>query len=630
MAESVLSTVGRRVLEAAERATGRTVVESDHLDRVEEAARETPILRRELEYVGWTILNHVGGQSHELKPEARRTLALKSLNAFLSDPQAGAIVERYVSFVLGRGVPKPQARDAEVQTKIDEAWADRANKRILTSQQALVEKARDYMIQDNVFFLFFDEGMDGKVRMSLLRFDTVEDAVRHEDDRFRILWYYTLEKPQKWNPQKRAYEPVDPNGRPKATYYEAVEAFDEEALDEVAADEGMWTPSEGEMGRGKVLHLAGNKTSEMAFGVPRLKRLLRWFTAYNEILESHADRMKAAARLYMKQTVHGGKSQVERAGLMAVRRSSPLSAPQSIDGEPTGPPEGLANVVRNQGMDFEPFKIDSGAADIAASGPVFQGQVAAGGNFPRHYIGGDPGSLAGATSVELPVLKFIELEQELWATPFRKLADLTIARAVETGNLDEWRDPTEEEMQRIADGEEIETDSRGRVRRDLSYEFALPSPLQRQMLDLVNAAVTTASAVDPNGDFPELSRWLFGFILAEAFDVQDPQRIVDEVMPRARVQQLEAERRAAVTAANAGGAEGADGDRHDEDNPYGARRESRPPEEVREAASRRDRLQRRARPRRRAAEEDFDEIVVGPARTQARALAGVGESDGPG
>jgi hypothetical protein len=615
-----LKTAGSRVLEGAQERSGRRIVRADELERVTEAAADGAVYRKELEYVGWTILNHVGGQHHELTPQSRKTLALKALNAYLADPLGGRIVDHYVAFVLGRGVPKPRAYDPEVQKVIDDTWDDRANKRHLTSADAIQRKARAYCLQQNLYFVVFDDGADGRVRLSSAKFNTVDDVYRHPEERARVLYYVAREQRVTWDPKEHREVVSDPNAEPKVWYYEAHDAFDPDDPVEVLMDAGIWTPPPEMMKPGRLLHLAGNRTDEMAFGVPSFKRLLRWFTAYNEILESYVDRMKAAARLYMQANVTGGRSAVERAGLMAVRRAGGLSpGPEAVEGpDPTqAGPVGrgqLGVVAGNENVKYEPFKIDSGAGDIAAAGPVLRGQVAAGGGFPGWFLGGDPGSLAGSQSVELPVIKFVEVEQEQWARPFTTLADDAIRRAVEVGRLDEYREPTDDEQRAIAAGDyEGELDDRGRVKRDLGYDFSLPDPVKRGMTDLVAAAVQTATAVDPNGDFPLLSRWLFAFLLREAFDVADPSRIVDEVLPLERIREMEAQRqemqalaqegaRAAAAAASgaaaddAGASTGPDGKQHPPDNPNGARRQSANPEDrtVRQSAE----VDRRARARR--------------------------------
>jgi hypothetical protein len=635
-----------RVLEVAQERSGRRLVEADELERITQAAADGAVYRKELEYVGWTILNHVGGQSYELRPESRKQLALKSLNAFISDPLGGRIVEHYVAFVLGRGVPRPACRDPEVQAVIDEAWDDRSNKRHLTSSEKLVEKARAYVIQSNLYFLYFDDGADGRVRMSSAKFDTVDDVYRHPEERARILYYVAREKQRRWNPERHAEEDVDPGTPAKTWYYEALDAFDDRDPVELLQDVELWRPPEGMLKRGRLLHVAGNKTDEMAFGVPSFRRLLRWFTAYNEILESFADRMKASARLYMKASVTGGRSGLERAGLMAVRRAGSFGQPEPVEGDASGDGEApvapgrLGVIGQNAGVNYEPFKIDSGAGDVASAAPIMRGQVAAGGGFPGWFLGGDPGSLAGSQSVELPVVKFIEVEQEMWARPFTVLADASISRAVEVGRLDEWREATDREREAMAAGTyQGEVDGRGRVRRDLSYDFKLPDPVKRAMGDLVSAATATATAVDPNGDFPELSRWLFAFILAEAFDVADPQKIVDEVLPLERIREMEAERREQADVAREQrrlslqtdrqaleSTTGPDGQQHPPGNPMGAKQKSAPPEKrTQQAAERRARALAAVSRRRRRVGADFGDVEA-VVESQLAGLAGVSEN----
>jgi hypothetical protein len=637
-----IARAGRRVLEVAQERSGYTAVRRDELQETVQEAADARVLRKELEYVGYTILNHAAGEPHELRPESRRQLALKSLNAYISDPHAAAVIDHYVAFVLGRGVPRPQARDPEVQKRLDLAWKDRANQRHLTSAERLRERAVDYGIESNVPFLFFEDGQDGMVRMSTADMSTFETAYRHPEERARILYYVAREREMRWDPASAREVVVDPNAQPKTWYYEAIDAFDDADTVEVMDDVGLWRPPASQTKRGRLLLISGAKPSKMTYAVPQFKRMLRWFTAYNEVIESYADRMKAAAKLYMKASVTGGKSAVERAGLMAVRRGGGLATPEPVEGL-HGPGHGgipgrgaLGMVAQNEGVNYEPFKVDSGASDVAAAAPVMRGVMAAGAHFPGHYFGGDPGSLAGSQSVELPVLKFIELEQETWAKPFRVLADRTIAKSVELGFLDEWRDPTDRETQAIEAGtfaDEVSTD--GRVRRDLSYDFALPNPLQRAMGDVVTAAVQTATAVDPNGDFPDLSRWLFGFILAEAFDVADPQKIVDEILPLERIREMEDARREQQALAQAGAraaaqmseaeaaaassTTGADGRQHPPGNPGGARQQAPNPEDRTQqaAVTRPERAARLAR-RRRPVDMSGLERVVG---TQLESLA---------
>lgn len=609
---SILETVGRRVVEAVETRVGHEIVPRDRMSVLESAESDNRVLRKTLEFIGFTLFNNPGSQPspyqmpNDMLPAARIFAAGQAQRVWIEDPMAGQQIDLYVSFVFGRGVPTAQAHDDEVQDLFDDTWQDSANQRVLTSHERLVEKGIDLALQSNVYFVLFDgsdgSSMDGKVRLSLKRFEDVLDVVRHPVDQYRILYYKVSERLLHYDYSTDSYvPPPGSDGRPQIVYYEAYDAFDENdpvmtAQDQMAADElQALKPPASRLREGKIIHLAVNKTSEMAFGVPRMRRLMRWFTAYNDVLESHVNRMKAMASIYMKQTAKSAdKRSLNNLALMIAdpHRGAERESPSHIP----GPGSGTGVLQENDMVTHTPFKIDSGATDVAASLPQLRAQVS--GAFPPSYYGQDAGELAGAQSVELPVLKFIELDQEAWKGPFKKLAQARIDAAIRVGDLTEWRDPTEDEVQRIdawetdgtsLDGLEVNPTT-GQVKRDLSFEISLPSPLKRAMADLVAAAVQTATAVDPMGDNPELSRWLFGFILSEALDVDDPQRIVDQVLPRhadAAEDDSEISTEPGQTrggpAGGAGGepptSTGADGDQHSSANPYGAKVNSPQPEQ---------------------------------------------------
>jgi hypothetical protein len=270
---------------------------------------------------------------------------------------------------------------------------------------------------------------------------------------------------------------------------------------------------------------------------------------------------------------------------------------------PTPPPAGPSILYENQGVNYSPFSLDPHAADSAAIATQGRMQIAAG-TFPMHYLGDQSQSnLATSASVELPVLKMTEEEQEVWEGVFRTLADLAIKRAVDAGWLSTTRDPTDDERERMAPsdpnpvtgevtpGEKIDAydPATDQMERDLSYSFAMPNPLQRALPDLVAAISTIAATFDPADQNVALSRFLLGLILEQGFDVDDPKRIVDEVFP-SNYQPPEKTppimvvnpdgspagaaggrgRGASVPPAAAGGALGQDGKRHPATNPYGS------------------------------------------------------------
>jgi hypothetical protein len=146
---------------SAERITGVAVRPLDDVTRLEETAVEYRGKMRELQDLAYTVLDYVHGAPEDLRAQERRRLAQKARVVWQQDPQYGGTVNLLNEFVLGRGIPKPQANDEEVQAEVDEFWEDPDNKRVLTTHEAQVRLNTDLTLQSNIFPLVYDDGDDG-------------------------------------------------------------------------------------------------------------------------------------------------------------------------------------------------------------------------------------------------------------------------------------------------------------------------------------------------------------------------------------------------------------------------------------------------------------------------------------
>lgn len=596
---------------------------------LQEAESERSATRRavrKIEMLGQRILTATSSQydapdrvRKDLPRMNRIALVREAEKAWREDQNAGQYTDLYLSFVFGRGVPPVKAVDPEVQRVLDETWADPTNKLILTSYPALCAKGVDLCISSNVLLLLHDDGDDGRVRLGHLAYEEVEDPVRHPLFRPRITYYKAREDRAAYDFKEGALRTVQtPAGAPKWVYYQSHVGFDDDdagmrAQDEEAERLGLpLHPPAAMLRPGRVLHLAVNRHSETGFGVPRMQRMIRWYSAYNRVLDSHVKRMEYAAKMVMKADVEGvtRATDLQQVAFDAIRTADSFArSTEEYDGVAAG---GLGVLGQANGVNYDPLKIDTGASDVAASLP--QLRASGTGIFPTSYFGEPAGSMAGAQSVELPVLKFIEAEQELWRdAAFRPLAQAAIDAAIKSGHLEEWRDLTaDEQAERDAALQEgrddpYEVNQRGQVKRDLSFDVQFPDVLKRAMNDLVGAAIQVVQAVDASGQNVELLRWLLSFTLSKAFDVENADELVDEILPLhvtqaklAEQQQLdrqmaeqqlahgEAQLKAAQAQAAGGGASpregkttGPDGRKHPASNPAGAKLGTKPPEKRR-------------------------------------------------
>jgi hypothetical protein len=585
--------------------TGRRVERSGRVELLEASDADRRTLQRELDLIAWQALDYIGGNEQDLKATARRKLVQQARVAWREDAQLGAATELMNDFTLGRGVPKPQAADPKVQEVIDEAWEDEDNQRVLTSYGAQLEMGTDLSLQSNLFFLLFDEGDDGKVKLGLLEHDGVENVVRDPENRLKILYYVTRRKRVKWDFENDRNE-IDP----------ALTDDDRIVYFKHWNNEGPsnYKPKgQKKTGEGGVYHVAVNKGQEAAFGHPTMHRVLRWANAFNTMMTARVDLAQAAAAFIMKRKTKGTPNQVQKMAEKALSRRSELARAvnEDDDYELAGPRAG-AVITENEQVTHEAFKLDSNAANANIDGQMIRSQISAATHFPQHYLG-DIGSanLATATSMELPVLKSVENRQEVIEQIFRWFVDRVIERAIEAGTLDEeltdseYKDKQDEQAKEQPDedaGEppevagvagngagavgavteaelgalreaveagdierarevlelrdeedptdlgtpEPERDAEGETpdapadeedeeaedrKRDMGYDFNLPSPLRRTLNDLVNAVSNVARTFDPNGTNVELSRTLLGVALGEGLELTDPGDIVDKVYP---------------------------------------------------------------------------------------------------
>jgi hypothetical protein len=605
--------VGRlqRIVEAAERVTGVALRPLEDVTQLEETAVEYRGKMRELQDLAYTVLDYVSGAPEEMKAQERRRLAQKARVVWQQDPQYGGTVNLLNEFVLGRGVPKPQANDEQVQSEIDEFWEDHDNQRVLTTHQAQVRLNTDLTLQSNIFPLVYDGGDDGKVKLGYLAHDWVEEAVRDDDSRLRILYYLTKSHKRKWDPKKHTY--VVSRERNVIRYYEEfcnLQDAQEEVEQGAKRDEPLPDIPAALIGKGRVVHVAVNRTMEQAFGIPEIARTIRWLTAYNDLMRARVDMAKAAASIIMRRKLKGSSAQaVANKALLASGGSAAVPDELAQAPRPGSILEDFEGAVEH-----ESFNLNSGSQGAMQDAQMIRSQVSGGTGWPGSYLG-DPTAvgLSNATQLELRVLKMVESRQQVLEDLIRLLIDHKIQRAIDTGRLSKWRPMTVEERQReakkLADEEEAsqglpelpvdvdvlatvstreeeEEPPEGMIERDLSYQVSMPSPLRRSMTDLVSAGANIAKTFDPNNTNLELSKLLLGILLGEGLEVEDPGAAVERIFPDGYVDPA-----MAAAAAPPEGAEeleapiGADGQRHpNPDNPYGAPQRARPAEEVMQQA----------------------------------------------
>jgi hypothetical protein len=609
------------VLEAAERITGVAVLPLTEATRLQETDVEYRGKMRELQDLAYTVMDYVGGAPEDLRSTERRRLAQKARNVHREDPQYGGTINLLNEFVLGRGIPKPQANDPEVQAEIDEFWDDPDNQLVLTTQQAQVRLNTDLSLQSNIFPLVYDDGDDGRVKLGWLPHDDVENAIRDPDFHLRILYYLAKTRRRTWDVQNHVYK-VEPD-RTKVRYYEEfrnLQVAQEDVANGAQRDEPLPEIPPALVGKGRVVHVALNRTMGQAFGVPEIARTIRWLSAYNDLMRARVDMAKAAASIIARRKLKGATAQ--QLANQALRLSGgSVVAPDELARAPR--PGSILNDI-DGAIETDSFNLNSGSQGAMQDAQMIRSQISGGTGWPASYLG-DPNAMAlsTATSLELRVLKLVEARQQILEDLIRLLVDHKIQRAIDAGRLSKWRPMTTEERKRELQKQDEEQQARedlppvpeavgllgdvttreeedeppdGMTERDLSYQVSVPSPLRRAMADLITGVANIAKTFDPNNTNLELSKLLLGIALGEGMEVEDPAAAVERIFPDGYVDPAVQAATAAAGAPPDGSAAGGllpfpgpgvgpDGQNHpNPDNPYGAPMQAQPPEAVMQAA----------------------------------------------
>ena len=526
---------------------GQINVSQDEYEGLKEAAADAKMLKREMEDVGWMILNQgLGDNNYDLKPEDREKMFKRVLRYYLEDPLVLRSVEMQPTYVFGRGLPRPESNNAEVQRALDSFWDDPDNKLAMTTFQAQYDRAIELQLQANIYFVIFET--EEGVKVGTLPHEEVTEIVSDPENRLRSVWFKREFYEKEYNFKTNQYEPKD---KPTTLWYQHWKHD---------SPRGFRPP--GKMiAKGRVFHVKTGSTGEMAFGVPQVSRILDWSKAHNEWMRARVAIAKAAANFAWERKVKGNPSQV-----MAMARNWATGNTAGVPGtdSPVSAPRYASMLTTNEGVEYE-FKggNSTGASDAASDQKMFRSQISAGTGLPQHFLG-DEGSanLAVATAMNEPVIRMMEFFQELWEDVYRQIIDhhleilgvgINKGLEVELHMPDPNADMPDAQMSfnevDFGDGDlgimdRYNADKitvRGgtivdpmQAHADFAnkpvYKLSFPPILSRDISSMMGMVIDAVTGLDPAGDNTELTRWAFKEILKTMGEV-DPDKVMNEVFP---------------------------------------------------------------------------------------------------
>jgi hypothetical protein len=534
----------------SEPADPKETVSREELDELRESADSYRMLRRELEDVGYYLLNAKIGDI-DLKPVQREKFYRRTLKYYLEDPIVMRAVDMQPHYIFGRGLPRPESTNPLVQQAIDKFWDDEDNKLALTTFKAQYARAVELQLQANIYFVVFET--DDGIKVGTLPHEEVVDIVMDPENRLRPVWYKRRFVEQIYDFKTGAYQPA---AEPKVIWYQ----------DWKHESPRGFRPPAGEIAKGRIFHVKVGSTGEMKFGVPPVQRILDWAKAHNEWMRARVAVAKAAAQFAWERKLKTG-SDPNR--VMSMAKDWASGRHQSLTGatgewgdeDPMSSPRYASMLTTNEGVEYV-FKggNQTGAGDASSDQKMFRSQISAGTGLPQHFLG-DEGSanLATATAMNEPVIRMMEFLQEMWEDIYRQIIDkhleamgLSPKKVPVSLNFQEWMAEAaskswqdtpgdmgildrEQEREgesaafKIADGVIIDATEPMDNNKPV-YKLAFPPILNRDVGSMLGLVIDAVTGLDPAGDNTDLTRWAFKEIL-KVMGEMDPDKIVDSIFP---------------------------------------------------------------------------------------------------
>lgn len=436
---------------------------------------------------------------------------------FLKNPliQRGVSVKQL--YVWGQGWTV-KARNKDVQEVIDNFLYDQKNDDVIGSHEARMQLEVDLEVDGNLFFCFFVNRANGRVRVRTIPFAEIEEVICNPDDA-KEPWFYK----RIWTEQR-----FDPNNGSIATSTQT--AYYPDWRYTPVSSTPVAINSNSVKWDTPIYHVKVGGFSDWKFGLSEVYDAIDWASAYKNFLEDWASIVRSLRRFAWQVTTTGGSR-----GVAAAKTKLHTTLPGTgIEGNQ--PPLTGSVFVGNESTKIAPIST-SGATIAAEDGRRLLLMVAASFGLPETFFGdASSGTLATAKSLDRPTELMMEDRQQLWRDVFLNIFNYVLLWAVKapSGALKGIGTIQDE----IEDGQHNESVDWGEDEdADVSIEF--PPLLQHDVPAMV-AATVQAATLGMSGqlagtiDLPTLSRMLLTLL-----GVPDADEIVERLFPGGEVPEPE-------------------------------------------------------------------------------------------
>jgi len=322
-------------------------------------------------------------------------------------------VDAKCDFVIGEGLNVSSA-NAAVNAVLQDFWDDYTNQTELTTADAMRDKEREQQLFGETFFVLFTNARTGAVKVATIFPDEIQGMPIYNPENRRECWYYkrvrfapildlttgieTQAQLIEWHPDWRYQPRVKP--------------------DQIGGYSVRWDAP--------VYHVKTGAINRMDRGLSEVVAQIGWAKAYTEFLENRATVARALSRIVAKATA------ATKAGVAAVRKGLASLAGRRSDIGPDGSRLGDAVgdvATMGPGKDYEPVNV-KGATINPDEGRRFLLAVCAGFGLPETWFGdASVGTLATASSLDLPTMKMMKARRALWTQVLQNILHYVVLKS---------------------------------------------------------------------------------------------------------------------------------------------------------------------------------------------------------
>ena len=371
------------------------------------------IADRAREDLGWQNLAEENPFGDTLPVDAVRQ---QSRLAFANDPYAKRATLLTTAFAFGQGIDGPTAPEDDPGLEVlQEFWNDPHNQATMFGTNKQYQRSNELQVDGELVLLVFTGATPVQVRV--VDVDLISERVPHPEDTGRALYYRVEYEVNEFDAEAGGMRATEKTRR--VYYPDILNRGGDDDLDPIRQQ----IPEEELAEDTYLMRIPLNILTDGQRGVPDSAASLRHLSRLVQITGDQATISRSTAALMNQMAVTGDPAQVEA----IANRLAPSTTQEGDDPNHHVPPLPGANTVHNDAVKLETGRASTNAVDARTNARLMKMGAVAGFGFSLHYLG-DPenANLATATSMELPVLRTMQVYQALWNWIYRTLCDLVL------------------------------------------------------------------------------------------------------------------------------------------------------------------------------------------------------------